>query len=56
MLGMAEITNDLYSELNNSQGYIGYYKELDRINTIRDTLIKEQSGLVTDIAEYKASL
>ena len=56
MLGLTEITNDLYFDSDNSQGYIGYYKELKRINTIRDTLIKEQSGLLTDIAEYQASL
>ena len=56
MMGLAEITNDLYFDYNNSQGYIGYYKELKRINARRDILIKEQSGLITDIAEYQASL
>ena len=56
MMGLAEITNDLYSDYDNPQGYIGYYKELKRINERRDILIKEQSGLLTDIAEYQASL
>ena len=51
MLGLSEITNDLYSNFN---GFIGYYKELKRINTLRDQYIKEQSGLLTDIsAIYK---
>ena len=52
MMGLAEITNDLYLDVN---GYLGYYKELKRINTKRDQYIKEQSGLLTDIAEYTAS-
>ena len=52
MMGLAEITNDLYLDIN---GYLGYYKELKRINTKRDQYIKEQSGLLTDIAEYTAS-
>ena len=56
MLGLAEFTNDLYFDKDNSQGYIGYYKELKRINTKRDQYIKEQSGLLGDIAEYSASL
>lgn len=55
MMGLAEITNDLYFDYNNTQGYIGYYKELKRINTRRDILIKEQSGLLTDISEYQAA-
>ena len=52
MMGLAEITNDLYLDIN---GYLGYYKALKRINTKRDQYIKEQSGLLTDIAEYTAS-
>lgn len=52
MIGLAEITNDLYLDVN---GYLGYYKALKRINTKRDQYIKEQSGLLTDIAEYTAS-
>ena len=56
MLGLAEFTNDLYFDSNTSQGYLGYYKELKRINTLRDQYIKEQSGLLTDISEYSASL
>ena len=55
MMGLSEITNDLYFERNNSQGYIGYYKELKRINERRDILIEEQSGLFTDISEYQAT-
>ena len=53
MLGLSEITNDLYSNFN---GFIGYYKELKRINTLRDQYIKEQSGLLIDISEYQALL
>lgn len=53
LMGLAEITNDLYLETN---GYIGYYKQLKRINNRRDQLIKEQSGLITDIAEYSAAV
>lgn len=56
MMGLAELTNDLYAAENNTQGYIGYYKALKRINTRRDQYIKEQSGLLADIAEYSASL
>ena len=52
MMGLAEITNDLYLDID---GYLGYYKTLKRINTKRDQYIKEQSGLLTDIAEYTAS-
>lgn len=52
MMGLAEITNDLYLDVD---GYLGYYKALRRINTKRDQYIKEQSGLLTDIAEYTAS-
>ena len=51
LIGLSEITNDLYLTTN---GYLGYYKELKRINNQRDILIKEQSGLFTDIAEYSA--
>ena len=53
MLGLAEITNDLYLE---NSGWLGYYKELKRYNIQRDRLIEEQSGLLTDISEYQASL
>jgi hypothetical protein len=38
MLGLAEITNDLYLDVN---GYLGYYKQLKQINTLRDQYIKE---------------
>ena len=51
LLGMAETTNDLYLDTN---GYIGYYKLLKRINNERDLYIQEQSGLLKDIAEYTA--
>jgi hypothetical protein len=33
MMGLAEITNDLYLDVN---GYLGYYKALKRINIKRD--------------------
>ena len=55
MLGMAEITNDLYLDTE-SQKWLGYYKKLKRINEKRDRYIKEQSGLLTDLSEYEASL
>lgn len=51
LLGLSEITNDLYMDTN---GYIGYYKKLKQINKKRDKYIKEQSGLLTDISEYQA--
>ena len=51
LLGMSETTNDLYLDTN---GYIGYYKLLRRINTERDLYIEEQSGLLKDIAEHTA--
>ena len=52
LLGMSEITNDLYSDFNS---FLGYYKKLRQINTKRDQYIKEQSGLIGDIAEYQAN-
>ena len=55
MIGLAEITNDLYLDSTTSGGWIGYYKKLKQINTIRDKYIKEQSGLLTDVSEYQAS-
>ena len=51
MLGISEITNDLYLDIN---GYLGYYKKLKQINNLRDQYIEEQSGLLTDISEYQA--
>jgi hypothetical protein len=51
LLGISETTNDLYLDTN---GYIGYYKLLRRINTERDLYIEEQSGLLKDIAEHTA--
>lgn len=56
MMGLPEVTNDLYFDPNNSQGYLGYYKELKRINSKRDLYIEEQGGLVADLSEYEASL
>lgn len=52
MMGLSEVTNDLYLE---NSGWLGYYKFLKRYNTERDIYIKEQSGLLTDISEYQAS-
>lgn len=54
MMGMSELTNDLYLDTD-AQKWIGYYKKLKEINQKRDQYIKEQSGLLTDIAEYQAS-
>lgn len=53
MIGLSEITNDLYLDANS---FLAYYKHLKRINTKRDQYIIEQSGLLDDIAEYTASL
>jgi hypothetical protein len=52
MLDRAQLTNDLYSKFNES---IGYYVELRKLNNLRDVYIKEQSGLLTDIANLKAA-
>lgn len=51
MLGLAELTNDLYLEVN---GYIGYFKKLREINKLRDEYIEEQAGLLSTIAEYES--
>lgn len=55
MMGLAEVTNDLYLDTE-AQKWIGYYKKLKEINHKRDLYIKEQSGLLTDLSEYQASL
>ena len=52
LLGMGEITNDLYSDYNK---FIGYYAKLKKINEKRDLYIEQQAGLITDISEYSAS-
>lgn len=51
LLGLAEVTNDLYLD---STGYLGYYKKLRRINNKRDKYIDEQSGLLADLSTYQA--
>lgn len=52
MLGLAELTNDLYLDVN---GYIGFYKKMREINDLRDLCIEEQAGLLTAISEYESS-
>lgn len=52
LIGLSELTNDLYLEGN---GWIGYYKQLKRINKERDKDIITLSGLLADITEYQAS-
>jgi hypothetical protein len=52
MLDRAQITNDLYSTFNKN---LGYFAELRKLNNLRDKYIKEQSGLLTDITNLKAS-
>lgn len=52
LLGLSEITNDLYLENNK---FIGYYKNLREINRARDQYIEEQAGLLKDISNYQAS-
>jgi hypothetical protein len=49
LLGLSEITNDLYLENNK---FIGYYKNLREINMARDQYIEEQAGLLKDISNY----
>ena len=53
LIGMNEVTNDLYSDYN---GYLGYYKKLREINSERDKYIQKQAGLLKDISEYEAQL
>ena len=52
MLDRAQITNDLYSTFNKN---LGYFAELRKLNNLRDKYIKEQSGLLIDITNLKAS-
>ena len=52
MLGLAELTNDLYLDVN---GYIGFYKKLREINDLRNLYIEEQAKLLTTISEYESS-
>ena len=54
LLGMGEVTNDLYSN-GTFNKFIGYYSKLKEINEKRDLYIEQQTGLFTDIAEYSAS-
>ena len=52
LLNMATVTNDLYLDSN---GYLGYYKKLKRLNVDRDSWIDLQTNLSKDIMNYEAS-
>lgn len=52
LLNSATVTNDLHLE---SDGYIGYYKRLERLNADRERQIEIQSGLVNDISNFNAA-
>lgn len=51
LLNFNTVTNDLYLDSN---GYLGYYKKLKRINRERESKIDKQAGLLTDIAKYNS--
>ena len=51
MLGLSELTNDLYLDIN---GYIGYYKQLRKLNNERDQYIEESAGLLKDLSQYQS--
>ena len=53
LISLGALTSDLYLE---NSGYLGYYKKLKRLNTLRDQYIKEQSGLLSSIADYNSKL
>lgn len=53
LISLGALTSDLYLE---NAGYLGYYKKLKRLNTLRDQYIKEQSGLLSSIADYNSKL
>ena len=52
LLNLATVTNDLYLDVN---GYIGYYKQLKRLNANREEKIDLQANLVVDISKYSAA-
>lgn len=52
LLNINVVTNDLYLDSN---GYLGYYKKLKRINQDREAKIEQQANLLTDIINYQAS-
>jgi hypothetical protein len=53
LLNLATVTNDLYLDSN---GYIGYYKQLRQKNRDRDAKIKRQSNLLIDMMHYDSEL
>ena len=52
LLNINNVTNDLYLDVN---GYLGYYKQLKRINAERNNKIDIQAGLLADISQYESS-
>lgn len=52
LLGFSEVSNDLYLDKN---GYIGYYKQLKKLNSAREARIDLQAQLLLDIAQYEAN-
>lgn len=53
MLNFNTVNNDLFLETN---GYIGYYKKLKRLNKNRDEWIIEQAELLTNQSDLEANL
>ena len=53
MLNFNTVNNDLFLETN---GYIGYYKKLKRLNKNRDEWIIEQAELLTNQSDLDANL
>ena len=51
LMKATEIDNDLYIETN---GYLGYYKKLRRLNDLREARIEEWAQSSTDLAQYEA--
>lgn len=52
LLNINIVTNDLYLDSN---GYLGYYKKLKRLNAGREQAIEQQANLLLDISKYEAS-
>lgn len=52
LVDFQEINNDLYSDVN---GYLGYYKNLKKLNSDREEEISKYAQLSTDISQYEAN-
>lgn len=54
LLTLTQVTNDLYSSGFN--GYLGYYTQLSKLNSDRDTLIEEQTQVSNALMEAISNL